>query len=72
MLLALSELRWVGGHQVKHDGRKDLMRKIQTAQEELIKADDAKRKDLKKYIHDLKKELRMYDRYNTGARLRKG
>lgn len=57
---------------MKHDGRKDLMRKIQVAQEELIKADDTKRKDLKKYIHDLKKELRMYDRYNTGARLRKG
>lgn len=57
---------------MKHDGRKDLMRKIKVAQEELIKADDAKRKDLKKYIHDLKKELRMYDRYNTGARLRKG
>lgn len=57
---------------MKHDGRKDLMRKIQTAQEKLIKSDDAKRKDLKKYIHDLKKELRMYDRYNTGARLRKG
>lgn len=57
---------------MKHDGRKDLMRKIQTTQEELIKADDDKRKNLKKYIHDLKKELRMYDRYNTGARLRKG
>ena len=72
MLLALSQLCGVGGYQVKHDGRKDLMRKIQIAQEELIKADDAKRKDLKKYIHDLRKELRMYDRYNTGARLRKG
>ena len=57
---------------MKHDGRKDLMRKIKDAQEELIKADEAKRKDLKKYIHGLKKELRMYDRYNTGARLRKG
>ena len=57
---------------MKHDGRKDLMRKIQTAQEELIKADEVKHKDLKKYIHDLKKQLRMYDRYNTGARLRKG
>lgn len=69
--MALSEFRGLDGCQM-NDSRKELMRKLQNAQEQLIKADNDKRKDLKKYIHDLKKELRMYDRYNIGARLRKG
>lgn len=72
MLLAVSEFRWVGGCQVKHDGRKDLMRKLGEAQQEMISTDAEKRKDIKKRIHNLKKELRKYDRFNTSGHAPKG